>query len=113
MSQEHTAFVIPAGLKINQTDDGLVIENEHDVIIRGSLGSNIYKIHSLRGDIIVDIETELREICADNGCVRFERTAKAHAVQARSVIALQDLVVDRLSVTAGAVRGPQALWNTT
>ena len=83
MSIEPSAFVIPEGLSLKLTDRGLV-ENEYDVIIRSNSTKNIWSIHSRHGNITVDIDIELNEVVAENGCIHFTGNSKAKKINAKA-----------------------------
>ena len=46
------AFIIPHGLQLEQTDKGITIENQGDIVLKGSLGMKIHRLISTDGEAL-------------------------------------------------------------
>lgn len=97
------AFVIPVGLKFEQGPDGLVIENEGDIQIHGTLGSRLARLSSTSGDVVLHVEADVGEIDAPAGAVTAHRRVKANRISARSVTLNGDANVGDVLAPDGSV----------
>ena len=82
-----TPFVIPHGLRIEQTHDGIIIEHDGDITIQSSLHTNIAKIISHTGNIQIDIQMHLGEIIAPQGSVTINKSLTVQKIDAQSLYA--------------------------
>ena len=83
-----SAFVIPAGLVLQQEGDAVSIEHSGDIILHGTLGLPIRRVRSTGGNVELHTDAALTEIEA-----------------AGSVIVGSDLAVERLSGSRIEIRG--------
>ena len=58
------AFIIPAGLVFEQSEDGLSIEHSGDIILHGTLGLPLKRVASSGGDIVLYVDATLKELTA-------------------------------------------------
>lgn len=103
------AFVIPVGLKFEQGPEGLVIENEGDIQIHGSLGTRLARLSSTAGDVVLHLDGDVGEIDAPVGSVTAHRRLKAGRVSARHITLNGDAVVAELNAPDGTVEVHGAL----
>jgi len=45
------AFVVPAGLRLDDVDGGLSIEHDGDIVLHGSLGRTLTRVRSNHGSV--------------------------------------------------------------
>ena len=95
MSESSTpeAFVVPAGLRLDDVDGGLSIEHDGDIILHGSLGRAITRVRSNHGSVHLHMDADVREIAAPNGEVRVNGRLSADSVIGRHVHVGGDLKV--------------------
>ncbi len=88
------AFIIPQGLQFEQTDKGITIENQGDIVLKGSLGK-IHRLISTDGDIHIEQPMEITEIVALNGRVSSDSTLNTSTIQAKELEIGTDLTVHK------------------
>ncbi len=89
------AFIIPHGLQFEQSDKGITIENQGDIVLKGSLGMKIHRLISTDGDIHIEQPMEASEIIALNGRVSSDSTLTTSTIQAKELEIGTDLTVHR------------------
>ena len=58
------SFIIPEGITLSMTDDGLVIENEGDIILNGNIAGGVHKLTSRNGNVVLGNDFALHRIDA-------------------------------------------------
>lgn len=77
------AFVIPQTLQFEHGSKGVTIENQGDIVIKGSIGMNIHKLVSTDGNIHIEQPLSVQEIVALNGSVSSSTSLEVSTIQAR------------------------------
>ncbi|MEL6347429.1 MAG: hypothetical protein AAFV53_30215 [Myxococcota bacterium] len=89
------AFVIPAGLVIEQTGDGLSIEHDGDIVLHGTLGQPLHRIRSNSGDVELHIDAEVAELSAAGRLVLggdvTAKTLEADRLEAHGAVRAEEL----------------------
>ena len=94
MSQTE-AFVIPQGLHFEHTSQGLVIEHQGDIVLRGSLGSNVHRLISTEGNIHIERPLTTGEISALNGRISSDSPLTASRISAKQLEVGNNLTVQK------------------
>jgi hypothetical protein len=81
------SFVLPEGIKLAMTDDGLVIENEGDIVLHGQIDGGIHALTSHNGNVILNNDFVLHRVDAPNGAVEIHGKIEADRIEAASVSA--------------------------
>jgi cytoskeletal protein CcmA (bactofilin family) len=89
------AFVIPQGLYFEHTAQGLIIEHQGDIVLRGSLGANVHRLVSTDGNIHIERTLNTGEVSALNGVISSDSPLTALKVQAKEVLVGSDLTVEK------------------
>ena len=89
------AFVIPQGLYFEHTAQGLIIEHQGDIVLRGSLGANVHRLVSTDGNIHIERTLNTGEISALNGSISSDSPLNALKIQAKEVLIGSDLTVEK------------------
>ncbi|MGB0639146.1 MAG: hypothetical protein ACPGTU_07440, partial [Myxococcota bacterium] len=63
------SFILPEGITLSMTDDGIVVENEGDIVINGTIEGGVHHLKSHNGNIILGNDFALHRIDAPNGNV--------------------------------------------
>jgi hypothetical protein len=79
------SFVLPQGIILAMTDDGLVIENEGDIVLHGQIDGGIHALTSHNGDVILNNDFVLHQIDAPNGAVEIHGKIEADRIEAANV----------------------------
>jgi len=94
------AFVIPQGLSFEHTSKGVTIENQGDIVIKGSLGMNVHKLISTDGNIHIEQPLTVNEIIALNGSVSSSSALEVSTIQAKVVESAHSLdIKNRIHVS--------------
>jgi cytoskeletal protein CcmA (bactofilin family) len=101
---DKTAFIIPKGLRFEQTEQGIIIEHEGDIILQENLGSTIQKITSTKGDIHIYVPLETTEIIAPRGKIFTEHDLVAHRLEAQIIHSKASLHVKEQVITTAVLR---------
>ncbi len=78
------------------TDQGLVIENQGDIILHGQIDGGIHSLSSLDGNVILHNDFTLHRIDAPNGAVEIHGRIEADRIEAANVDADGDGFVVRV-----------------
>lgn len=89
------AFVIPQGLSFEHTSKGVTIENQGDIVIKGSLGMNVHKLISTDGNIHIEQPLTVHEIIALNGSVSSSSALEVSTIQAKVVESAHSLDIKK------------------
>jgi hypothetical protein len=81
------SFILPEGIKLAMTDEGLVIENEGDIVLHGQIDGGIHALTSHNGNIILNNDFVLHRVDAPNGAVEIHGKIEADRIEAASVSA--------------------------
>ena len=87
------AFVIPQSLNFEHTSKGVTIENQGDIVIKGSIGMNIHKLVSTDGNIHIEQPLSVEEIVALNGSVSSSTSLEVTTIQAKVLESAHSLTV--------------------
>ena len=87
------AFVIPQSLHFEHTSKGVTIENQGDIVIKGSIGMNIHKLVSTDGNIHIEQPLSVKEIVALNGSVSSSSSLEVATIQAKVLESAHSLTV--------------------
>ncbi len=87
------AFVIPQGLQFEQTTKGVIIENQGDIVLKGSLGLDVYRLVSTDGNIHIEQPLTVGELIALNGSVSCDTSLDVDTIQAKELEVGTDLQV--------------------
>lgn len=101
---DKTAFVIPKGLRFEQTAQGIIIEHEGDIILQEALGSAIQKISSTKGDVHISVPLEITEILAPRGKIFTEHKLVASRLEAQIIHSKASLYVSEHVLTTAVLR---------
>ena len=58
------SFVLPDGIKLSMTSEGLVIENSGDIVLHGQIGGGIHALPSHEGNVVLHNDYELHRVDA-------------------------------------------------
>lgn len=89
------AFVIPAGLKLSSGADGIIIENEGDIVIHSTLGQRLARVCSTAGDVVLHTDVEAGALEAAGQIVSHAKL-RATTIRARGVALHGAVVAERL-----------------
>jgi hypothetical protein len=84
------SFVLPDGITLSMTDNGLVIDNEGDIILHGQIDGGIHSLTSRNGSVILNNDFALHRIDAPNGAVEIRGKIEADRIEAANVDAHGD-----------------------
>ena len=112
MPQEKTALVIPSGVQLQQTDKGISLIHNGDIILHSNLGEPFNCIRSLDGDIILHYEAAVEELDAPKGKIITHSSLRANRVSAEEIRIKGDIRVDNISTTKGALQVKGALQSS-
>lgn len=101
---DKTAFVIPKGLRFEQTAQGIIIEHEGDIILQEALGSAIQKISSTKGDVHISVPLQITEILAPRGKIFTEHKLVASRLEAQIIHSKASLYVSEHVLTTAVLR---------
>ena len=87
------AFVIPQSLHFEHTSKGVTIENQGDIVIKGSIGMTIHKLVSTDGNIHIEQPLSVKEIVALNGSVSSSTSLEVSTIQAKVLESAHSLTV--------------------
>ena len=90
------SFVLPDGITLSMTDQGLVIENQGDIILHGQIEGGIHSLTSVEGNVVLSNDFTLHQISAPNGAVAIHGRIEADRIEAASVEADGDGFVVRV-----------------
>ena len=79
------SFIIPEGITLSMTDEGLVIENEGDIVLNGHIAGGVHMLTSRNGSVILGNDFTLHRIDAPNGAVEVHGRLEADRIEAASV----------------------------
>ena len=79
------SFIIPEGITLSMTDDGLVIENEGDIVLNGNIAGGVHTLTSRNGSVVLGNDFTLHRIDAPNGAVEVRGRLEADRIEAASV----------------------------
>ncbi len=85
MSQSSDAFVVPAGLVLEQDERGLSIEHEGDIVLHGTLGQRLRRVHSNNGSVTLHLDADLEELAAPRGDVTVHGDLRTCTVRGRQI----------------------------
>jgi hypothetical protein len=89
------AFIIPQGLQFEHTSKGVTIENQGDIVIKGSIGMKVHKLISTDGNIHIEQPLSVHEIVALNGSVSTSESLSVSTIQAKVLESAHDLTVEK------------------
>ena len=81
------SFVLPDGIKLSMTNEGLVIENSGDIVLHGQIDGGIHALTSHEGNVVLHNDYELHRVDAPNGAVEVHGKIEADRIEAASVSA--------------------------
>jgi len=81
------SFVLPDGIKLSMTSEGLVIENSGDIVLHGKIDGGIHALTSHDGNVVLHNDYELHRVDAPNGAVEIHGKIEADRIEAASVSA--------------------------
>ena len=87
------AFVIPQSLQFEHGSKGVTIENQGDIVIKGSIGMNIHKLVSTDGNIHIEQPLSVEDIIALNGSVSSSNSLEVSTIQAKVLESAHSLTV--------------------
>ena len=87
------AFVIPQGLQFEHSSKGVTIENQGDIVIKGSIGMTIHKLVSTDGNIHIEQPLSVSEIVALNGSVSSSTSLEVSTIQAKVLESAHSITV--------------------
>lgn len=87
------AFIIPEGLQFEHTNKGVSIQNQGDIVIKGSLGMVVHRLVSTDGNIYIENALAVNEIIALNGTVSSDASLTVDSIQAKELTIGHDLTV--------------------
>jgi outer membrane biosynthesis protein TonB len=90
------SFVLPDGITLSMTDQGLVIENEGDIVLHGQIEGGIHSLTSRDGNVVLNNDFTLHRIDAPNGAVEIHGRIEADRIEAASVQADGEAFVVRV-----------------
>lgn len=90
------SFVLPDGITLSMTDQGLVIENQGDIVLHGQIEGGIHSLTSIDGNVVLNNDFTLHHIHAPNGAVEIHGRIEADRIEAASVEADGDGFVVRV-----------------
>lgn len=101
---DKTAFVIPKGLRFEQTEQGIIIEHEGDIVLQENIGSSIQRITSKKGDVHISVPLETTEILAPRGKIFTEHKLIADRLEAQIIHSKDSLLVREQILTSAVLR---------
>lgn len=90
------SFVLPDGITLSMTDQGLVIENQGDIVLHGQIEGGIHSLTSIDGSVVLNNDFALHHIHAPNGAVEIHGRIEADRIEAASVEADGDGFIVRV-----------------
>ena len=94
------AFIIPAGLTFEQSDDGLTIEHDGDIVLHSTLGLPLKRVRSTGGSVELHVEADnLTELSA-SGSVIVHGAVKATRISGARIEIGGDATVEALEAGA-------------
>jgi cytoskeletal protein CcmA (bactofilin family) len=82
MATSTQAFVVPPGLQLAEADGGLALVHAGDVILHGTLGLDLVRVHSAEGDVVLHTALEGAQLEAPHGRVLLHGDARTGRIQA-------------------------------
>ena len=79
------SFIIPEGITLSMTDQGLVIENEGDIVLNGEIAGGVHALTSRSGNVVLGNDFALHRIDAPNGAVEIGGKVEADRIEAANV----------------------------
>ena len=101
---DKTAFVIPKGLRFEQTSQGIIIEHEGDIVLQENIGSSIQRITSKKGDVHISVPLQTTEILAPRGKIFTEHQLIADRLEAQIIHSKSSLHVKEQILTSAVLR---------
>lgn len=120
---KHQPFVIPAGVRLEITDNSASIEHAGDVIIHGGFRKNLERVVSHEGSVVLRGEFNVEHLEAPRGTVRLEGPIRANRVhasnveivgstfQGKAVRGSRQVIIGETRITADIVMAPRVEIN--
>lgn len=99
MSNSTPAFVVPPGLELTENAGGLALLYAGDIELHGTLGLDLNRICSHRGNVALHVELDRATIEAPEGSVSLHVGGRLHEAAAASMTTAGDLTAAAIAVS--------------